>query len=58
MIVPMGSMWTSGLREARPSAAAVGSPILFAVQAWAASWMVMANRITNAWTRIRRISMG
>ena len=57
MIVPNRSMWTRGLRDARPRAAAVGSPSRLAVQAWAASWTVMAKKMANAWTSIRRISM-
>ena len=35
--VPIQSMWTSGFNETRPSARAVGSPSLSAVQACAAS---------------------
>ena len=36
--VPMGSMWTSGLRLTRPGSRAVSSPMREAIQAWADSW--------------------
>src|SRR5690348_265422 len=55
--VPTGSMCLMGLRVRRPSIRAVGSPSLLAIQPWATSWTVMANRSGTPtrrifWTRL------
>jgi hypothetical protein len=44
MIVPNRSMWRIGFSETRPSMRAVGSPQRDAVQAWADSCTLIANR--------------
>src|ERR1700740_2521370 len=56
-IVPTGSMCLMGLREIRPSMRAVGSPQRFAVQAWADSCTLIANRNAIIWKTTPTMSM-
>src|SRR4029077_14379409 len=56
-IVPTGSMCLIGLREMRPNMRAVGSPHRLAVQAWADSCTLIANRNAIIWKTTLTISM-
>ncbi len=49
MIVPNKSMWRIGFSDTRPSMRAVGSPQRDAVQAWADSCTLIANRNAIIW---------
>src|ERR1700730_3439585 len=57
-IVPIGSIWLNGFNDTRPSIRAVGSPQRDAVQAWADSCTLMANRNAIILNRMPTTSNG